>query len=449
MKESIAISKEANRKKESSPTRSDNSIPSLRNEPERQLGSLRDVIDNIRHDGGTPSVESIAAELSSAHSAQRASVLLALQRTHGNRYVQRVVAGIQAKLKVGQPGDIYEQEADRVADAVMRMPEPQMQRQPEEEEEEEELIQTKPLADQITPLIQRQVEEKEEEILLTKKREDTTPEVTHDLESRIHALQGGGQPLPEHVSAYFEPRFGYDFSRVLIHTDAKADESARAVNARAFTVGRDVVFGTGQYAPGTSEGRRLLAHELTHVVQQKTSRYTLDAPELPFALHHSDTVAPTLQRLISPTSCSPDKMLSVNVDGYRARGMLLIASAKLSAYAASSGRLPSSVRTSMNRHFGTTLHPFAGILGSAAVVMAAQTQSSLGTTLYACLPTGSWPCSSPNTFAWVPWCIGGPIVLCDPSYFNQTERERSTTLIHEYWLSQKSVHGIAQCGQLC
>jgi hypothetical protein len=133
MKESVAIAKETNRKKESSPTRSGNSIHRVRNEPERQLGSLRAVIGNIRRNGGTPSVESIATELSSVHSAQRAPALLALQRTHGNRYVQRVVSGIQAKLKISQPGDMYEQEADRVADAVMRMPEPQVQRQMGEE----------------------------------------------------------------------------------------------------------------------------------------------------------------------------------------------------------------------------------------------------------------------------------------------------------------------------
>jgi len=134
-------------------------------------------------------VESIATHLSSMHAAQRASALLALQCTHGNRYVQRVVAGIQAKLVVGQPGDKYEQEADRVADAVMRMPEPGVQRQvePEEEEtlqskplanqitslvqvqrqeepeEEEEMLQAKPLAEEITPLVQRQVEPEEEE----------------------------------------------------------------------------------------------------------------------------------------------------------------------------------------------------------------------------------------------------------------------------------------------
>ena len=102
--------------KEFSPTRSDKNIHSLRNKPERQLGSLMDVIGNIRRDGDTPSVDSIASHLSSMHSAQRAPAPLALQQTHGNRYVQRVVAGIQAKLAVGQPGDIYEQEADKVAE---------------------------------------------------------------------------------------------------------------------------------------------------------------------------------------------------------------------------------------------------------------------------------------------------------------------------------------------
>ena len=107
MKESVAIAKAADAEKESSPTRSDNNIQGLRNEPERQLGSLRDVIDTIRRDGGTPSAESIATQLSGMHIAQRTPALLALQQTHGNRYVQRVVAGIQAKLTIGQPGDIY------------------------------------------------------------------------------------------------------------------------------------------------------------------------------------------------------------------------------------------------------------------------------------------------------------------------------------------------------
>jgi len=221
MKEPVAIEKDVDAKKDFSPTRSDKNVYRVRNEPEKQLGSLKGVIHNIRHGGGKPSVESIATQLSGMPTGGRAPALLALQQTHGNRYVQRVVSGIQAKLMVGQPGDKYEQEADRVADAVMRMPEPPMQRQMIEEEEE--LVQPKL---KTTPEHRIQRQEGEEEILLTKKREDTTPEVTHDLESRIHALRGGGQPLPEHLSAYFEPRFGYDFSQVRVHTGAKAAESA-------------------------------------------------------------------------------------------------------------------------------------------------------------------------------------------------------------------------------
>ena len=243
MTELVAVAKEADAKKGFSPTKSDISIYRAQNEPERQLGSLRDVIGNIRRDGGMPSVESIATQLSGMPTGERAPVLLALQQTHGNRYVQRVVSGIQAKLKVGQPGDKYEQEADRVADVVMRMPDPRVQRQFEPEEEEEEKLQTK-------------------------KAPGQTPEGTPDLESRIQALKGGGQPLPESVRAFFEPRFGPVFRDVRVHSDSQANDLALSIQAKAFTVGQDVVFGTGQYTPWTRDGRHLIAHELTHVVQQ-------------------------------------------------------------------------------------------------------------------------------------------------------------------------------------
>ncbi len=137
--------------------------------------------------------------------------ILYLQRTIGNQAVSRLIRSkaLQAKLRIGQPGDVYEQEADRVAEAVMRMPEPEMQRQVDEEEEEE-ILQTKPLADQITPLVQRQVEE--EEMLQAKSGEDATSEVSNGLELQINAIKGGGRPLGESERAYFEPRFGVDFS---------------------------------------------------------------------------------------------------------------------------------------------------------------------------------------------------------------------------------------------
>ena len=90
----------------------------------------------------------------------------------------------------------------------------------------------------------------------------SVPPIVHDV------LSSPGQPLDSGTRVFMEPRFGHDFSQVRVHTDTRAAESARAVNALAYTVGRDVVFGAGQYALETSEGRGLMAHELTHVVQQ-------------------------------------------------------------------------------------------------------------------------------------------------------------------------------------
>jgi len=109
----------------------------------------------------------------------------------------------------------------------------------------------------------------EEETPLQRKeknlRESTTgvPSIVPDV------LRSPGQPLDSEARAYFEPRFGHDFSQVRVHTDAKAAESARAMNALAYTVGHDLVFEAGQYKPRTSEGHRLLSHELAHIVQQE------------------------------------------------------------------------------------------------------------------------------------------------------------------------------------
>ncbi len=112
-----------------------------------------------------------------------------------------------------------------------------MRRQPAEEEE----LSSEPI-------------EEEEESVQAKESPGHTPFVTPDLHSRINSLRGGGQPLPKSTRAFLEPRFGYDFSQVNIHSDAQAAETAQAVKAQAYTVGRDVVFGPGQYAPRLYRG---------------------------------------------------------------------------------------------------------------------------------------------------------------------------------------------------
>jgi hypothetical protein len=159
----------------------------------------------------------------------------------------------QPKLTVGPVDDVYEQEADAVAEQVMRRPGNQF-------------IQPK-----ISAVgLQRKCTacEKEEK---EKVRRKATASTTLEAPAEVHqALHSGGQTMDEGTKSFMENRFGYDFSQVKIHTGAVAAKSAGAINALAYTSGNHVVFNNGQYAPGTDSGKQLLAHELTHVVQQSS-----------------------------------------------------------------------------------------------------------------------------------------------------------------------------------
>jgi peptidoglycan hydrolase-like protein with peptidoglycan-binding domain len=221
---------------------------------------------------GARSGSAPAAQRPGSRPALPASHPLELQRSLGNRAVEQLLTSgtLQAKLTVSRPGDRYEQEADRVADAVMRMREPQVQRQ-SEEDEEEELLQPKPVGERITPLLQRQICPDEQKEVVQPKG-DVPPESVPDIKPRLHALQNGGRPLSEESRSFFEPRFGRDFGNVRIHTGSEASRLAGALHARAFTTGNHIVFGESAYAPGSSSGKQLLGHELTHVIQQGASR---------------------------------------------------------------------------------------------------------------------------------------------------------------------------------
>jgi predicted RNA-binding protein YlqC (UPF0109 family) len=191
-------------------------------------------------------------------------------QTIGNQAVQRLLrsGAIRAKLTVSEPGDQYEQEADRVAEAVMRMPDPGVTG-PTATGRESSGVRIQRVCPECEEELHRQpIEEEEEETLQAKEAPGQTPEATQGVEAEINTLRGGGQPLSEPVRAFFEPRFGYDFSRVRTYTDDRANQSARTLNALAYAVGQDIFFGQGQYAPDTKFGQHLLAHELAHVVQQ-------------------------------------------------------------------------------------------------------------------------------------------------------------------------------------
>ena len=101
------------------------------------------------------------------------------------------------------------------------------------------------------------------------KAPSASPDVESDVEAQIEKGSSGGEPLPADLRDYFEPRFGQDLSDVRIHKGAQASGSAKSIHARAYTTGKDIVLGAGEYAPETREGKELLAHELTHVIQQQ------------------------------------------------------------------------------------------------------------------------------------------------------------------------------------
>lgn len=208
------------------------------------------------------------------------------------RRLGRVRPTVQLKLAVGPANDHYEQEADRVAASVMsESGAPQIQRQ----EEEDETIQTKSIASTITPLIQRQElnedeENEAEDTIQTKPLtvqrqeadEDENPvqlrsdahsnrnqsRVESGVEHAIERTRGGGQPLPAALLGRMEKSFGADFSGVRVHADSESDSLNRSLHARAFTTGQDLFFNRGEYNPESRRGQELIAHELTHVVQQ-------------------------------------------------------------------------------------------------------------------------------------------------------------------------------------
>src|SRR5665648_791927 len=211
------------------------------------------------------------------------------------------IPSVQTKLTVNKPGDKFEQEADKMADKVMRMPAPappekeeKVQRAtlPEEKVQKatlpeekiqkatlpEEKIQKATLPEekvkkteeekiQKANLPEEKVQKKEEE-KLQRKGGDGTSAVASDTQSAIKSKTSGGQPLSSEARSYMEPRFNADFSNVRIHNDPESARLSNQLSARAFTYQNHVFFSRDQYQPGTSEGKQLLAHELTHTIQQ-------------------------------------------------------------------------------------------------------------------------------------------------------------------------------------
>jgi hypothetical protein len=189
---------------------------------------------------------------------------------------------IQTKLKIGQPKDKYEQEADAVADRVMRMTDNgQMQMQPMEEEEE-----------MVQPKLRMQPEVKDEEAInmncaLCESEEmvQTKPDTEGgwalpEIAEKISSAKENGSSLSPETNGFMSNAFGADFTEVKIHTGANAVQLNKQLGAKAFTHGNNIFFNQGEYNPQSTNGKHLLAHELTHTIQQSKSNLVIQKTEL-------------------------------------------------------------------------------------------------------------------------------------------------------------------------
>jgi hypothetical protein len=286
---------------------------------------------------------------------------------------------IQTKLAINKPGDAHEQEADRIADQVMSAP-------------------AHGLNHHILPRIQRLVGQSNAQI-------DTAPT------SVDQALASPGQQMEPTLQQDMERRFGYDFSQVRVHCGTLAEQSARDINAHAYTVGNNIVFGAGRYTPNNAKGKQLIAHELTHVVQQASG------------ICHN-----FIQRR---SGCSDPQDNIIDADHARARSMLSIAIDTVKKY---NGTTPTKVFNALSKHFGgATSNGFSIWLNTKLRVL----WSLSWMAGYECYEGGiferTWACG-PQDLATTFWCVPGVDIRLCPLYFAEKRPiERSTTLIHEWF----------------
>ena len=223
-----------------------------------------------------------------------------LQRTFGNQAVHRAVqrAVIQRKMTLGPVGDKYEQKADAVAKQVVQTintpkappvqrqeagdelqmkpfpsaiplpPISTLQRQQEEDALQLKPSRLKPFQSNLPPFPFLQRQEDEEELQAKGDSMLAGGELSGDLENSVQQAKSGGQPLGDGVRGSMEQAFNADFSSVKVHTDSQSDTLNRSISARAFTTGQDIFFRGGEYNPASSAGKTLIAHELTHTIQQ-------------------------------------------------------------------------------------------------------------------------------------------------------------------------------------
>lgn len=200
----------------------------------------------------------------------------------------------QPKLKINAPNDKYEREADAMADRIMRMPNSTVQ-----DQAGSRAISTK------SSSIQRKCSNCEDEELIQTKSLGNSPQfINSALSNQIRNSRGSGVSMDKNTLSFMSSRFGHDFNGVRIHNDTKASQLSQKINAKAFTVGNDIFFNSGQYTPNSNSGKQLLAHELTHVVQQGGG---LDSQR---STPNSQVRGPIIQRALNKELTKIEELLS-------------------------------------------------------------------------------------------------------------------------------------------
>jgi hypothetical protein len=372
-----------------------------------------------------------SAPLPSSKQRHIESPLAHMQHGQGNQAMLRLLGEgvLQKKLTINQPGDANEQEADRVSEQVMRMPAPAT-------------IQGLPA----TPCmgfrtsVQRcscaassssggDCDECKSKAMQLQRSSTAAlpgseaPPIVHDV------LRSPGQPLDKTTRSFMEPRFGRDFSDVRVHTDVTAAASAQAVNALAYTAGKDIVFRSGQYAPTTHFGQKLIAHELSHVMQQSDSR---PEPTRAVRSEHSSP-APVRMRLQRFTGCTRGQ--DASIERARKHAMEKVRAAIVAVTAVGLGVPTATQAGAFRRHFGTLVAADVGtVLGRFINILA----RLANTANFQCDTAASFAhCGPPNE-----WCAGTACPdmaavsrLC-PGFFRSdadacAEPSETEVLIHE------------------
>ena len=328
---------------------------------------------------------------------------------------------IQPKLAINPPGDIYEQEADRISEQVVRISEPQLHHpcacgggckkcQAKQPNQEHFSLQTKRVQASDTGQI-------------------AAPPIVHQV------LAGQGQPLDLSTRDFMEPRFGYDFSRVRIHSDARAAASAQSVNALAYTVGTDVVFAAAQFSPATAQGRKLLAHELAHVVQQGQGASSVSRAPRGLVQRRQTSVQPAPEVRVDPgATCNLDQHRKIEPATYKANEWLSRAIPALDAFlSGEKTKQAQAAAAALNKHFHST--------APAVVTYIRDRLKTIQSDIFTrqnfrvnCPPASDAVCSKTSTgqeFAGVVSEDQDELNFC-AQFFSRKEDDRASTIIHEF-----------------